>query len=90
MPANKHTTFPALIFLPSIFLSALSGKKMGAKKIDAEGLFGSGEERKQVVVNLLMGDQSDEDRLEFAERVNPPESVEMLRQDLEAADRLES
>jgi hypothetical protein len=58
-------------------------------RIDAEGVFGSGEERKKVVVNLLMGDQSYEDRIEFAERVNPPESVNMLRQDLEAASRLQ-
>jgi hypothetical protein len=35
---------------------------------------------------LLMGDQSDEDRIGFAERVNPPESVKMLKQDLKAAD----
>jgi hypothetical protein len=58
------------------------------KRIDADGIFGSGEERKRVLVNLLMGDQSDEDRIGFAERVNPAESVKMLKQDLEAASRL--
>ncbi len=58
------------------------------KRIDAEGVFGRGDERKKVVINLLMGDQSDEDRIGFAERVNPPESVKMLKQDLDAASRL--
>jgi hypothetical protein len=65
----------------SCFASAL-------KSIDAEGIFGSGDQRKKVVANLLMGDQSDEDRIEFAARVNPSESVKMLKQDLEAASRL--
>lgn len=60
----------------------------GIKKIDAEGIFGRGEERKKVMVNLLMGDQSDEDRIEFAERVNPLESINMFKEDLEAARRL--
>jgi len=54
------------------------------RRIDAEGLFGSGDKRKRVVVNLLMGDQSDESRIEFAKRVNPPESVIMLIEDLDA------
>lgn len=60
----------------------------GLKRIEADGTFGRGEDRKKVVVNLLMGDQSDEDRIGFAERVNPPESVKMLKHDLEAANRL--
>jgi hypothetical protein len=58
------------------------------KRIDAHEVFGRGEERKKVVVNLLMGDQSDEDRIGFAESVNPAESVKMLKQDLEAVRRL--
>jgi hypothetical protein len=58
------------------------------RRIDTDGIFGRDAERKKVVVNLLMGDQSDEDRIGFAERVNPAESVEMLRQDLAAANRL--
>jgi hypothetical protein len=49
------------------------------RRIDAEGLFGSGDERKRVVVNLLMGER----RIEFARRVNPPESVKMLIEDLD-------
>jgi hypothetical protein len=58
------------------------------KRIDAEGAFGRDNERKNVVVNLLMGDQSDEDRIRFATQVNPPESLEMLKHDLEASRRL--
>lgn len=58
------------------------------QRIDADGIFGTGEKRKQVVVNLLLGDQSDQDRLEFAERVNPAEAVEMLKRDFEVATRL--
>lgn len=58
------------------------------KRIDAEGGFGRGEERSEIVLNLLMGDQSDEERIEFAERVNPPETVKMLKKDLDAAARL--
>lgn len=58
------------------------------KRIDAEGVFGRDEERKDVVVNLLMGDQSDEARLAFARRVNPPESVKMLERDLSNAAQL--
>lgn len=58
------------------------------KRIDAKSVFGNGNDRKRVVVNLLMGDQSDEDRLTFAERVNPSESVKMLKHNLEAASRL--
>ena len=58
------------------------------KKIDADGTFGRGDERSNVVASLLMGDQSDEDRIGFAERVNPFEAVLMLKQDLQAAGRL--
>jgi len=58
------------------------------KRIEEDGIFGRGEERKQLVVNLLMGDQSDEDRIGFAERVNPSESIKLLKEDLEAANRL--
>lgn len=58
------------------------------KRIDKEGIYGRGDERKKVVINLLMGDQSDEVRIGFAGQVNPPESVKMLKQDLHAASRL--
>ena len=54
------------------------------RRIDAEGVFGTGEERKKVVVNLLMGDESDEERLAFARRLNPPEAIQELKKDLTA------
>ena len=53
-------------------------------RIDAEGVFGIGDERRGIVVNLLMGDQDDWSRIEFAKRVNPLETVQMLIADLDA------
>ena len=41
------------------------------EELDAEGLFGRGEGRRAVVINLLKGDQDDEERLEWAKRLNP-------------------
>lgn len=58
------------------------------QRIGAEDVFGDGNERKRLVVNLLMGDQSDEDRIEFASRVNPHEAVDMLRRDLDAGNAI--
>ena len=54
------------------------------RRIDADGIFGIGNERKSIIVNLLMGDQDDQSRIKFAKRVNPPESVQMLIDDLAA------
>jgi hypothetical protein len=54
------------------------------RRIDAEGVFGRGEERKGMVVSLLMADQDDRSRIEFARRVNPAETVQMLIDDLDA------
>jgi len=54
------------------------------RRLDRDGIFGQGQERTQVVVNLLMGDQTHADRIEFARKVNPPESVQMLINDLAA------
>jgi Domain of unknown function (DUF4303) len=42
------------------------------QKLDADGIFGTGALREGIVVNLLKGDQSDEERLFFAKRLNPP------------------
>lgn len=60
------------------------------RRIDATGIFGQGDERDGVVVNLLMGDQSDEARIEFAHRVNPPQAVRMLIDDLAAQGELDA
>jgi Domain of unknown function (DUF4303) len=54
--------------LESTFVSAL-------RRLDAEGYFGSPEERTGLVLNLLKGDQSDEERLRFASLLNPPKLV---------------
>jgi hypothetical protein len=59
-------------------------------RIDQTGVFGTGLDRDDGVVNLLMEDQSDQERIEFARRVNRPESVQMLVDDLRALDRDES
>ena len=53
------------------------------KRMDAKGVFGKGEQRKQVVVNLLKGDQSLEERIYFAKMLNPPEAVEILTRDMD-------
>lgn len=41
-------------------------------ELDAEGLFGEGEDRERITIGLWMGDQSDEERLRWARMVNPP------------------
>ena len=41
------------------------------KQLDNEGIFGEGEKRNSAVINILMGDQSDEERLKFAKILNP-------------------
>ncbi len=62
--------------IENAFLNAL-------KRLDAKGVFGKGELRKKVVVNLLKGDQSYEERLEFAKKLNPPEAVEIFTKDMD-------
>jgi len=41
------------------------------KQLDDEGIFGEGEQRKSIVLNILMGDQSDEERMKYAKLLNP-------------------
>ncbi|MEQ1749873.1 MAG: hypothetical protein ABL974_10650, partial [Prosthecobacter sp.] len=60
------------------FLSAL-------RQFDSEGLVGTPAQRSGLVLNLLMGDQSDEDRLQFAALVNPPDVVSSFASDLAVA-----
>jgi hypothetical protein len=52
--------------------------------IDQSGVFGVEEEREGVVEALLMGDQAYEAIVEFAEKINPPPSMQMLNSDLYA------
>lgn len=57
------------------FLNAL-------QQLDSEGLMGTSEQRNGLVLNMLMGDQSDEDRLRLASFVNPPAVVVAFAADL--------
>jgi hypothetical protein len=41
------------------------------KQLDDEGVFGEGEQRSSIVLNILMGDQSDEERMKYAKLLNP-------------------
>jgi hypothetical protein len=41
------------------------------KQLDNEVIFGEGEKRNSAVINILMGDQSDQERLKFAKILNP-------------------
>lgn len=52
------------------------------QRIDADGVFGGTNERRNVLVNLLLGDQSDEERIRFARRLNSPAAVEAFIRDL--------
>ena len=51
-------------------------------KLDADGVF-AGLERDSFILNLLNGDQSYEERLERAEKVNPPSAFASYQQDLQ-------
>ncbi|GGV16150.1 hypothetical protein GCM10010182_41150 [Actinomadura cremea] len=55
-------------------------------RLDDEGFFGRGDDRAQVIVTVLQGDQSDRSRLENARRLNPPAAVERLARDLDVPD----
>lgn len=53
------------------------------RDLDREGFFGSGPKRAAVVVNVVApGDESEDGILERAARLNPPESLDQLRNDL--------
>jgi len=58
------------------------------RRLDAEGVFGTGPAREAVTLNLLMGDQSDEERFENAAEVNPPHIVARLAEETEAANKV--
>jgi hypothetical protein len=51
--------------------------------LDREGVFGSAETRSQMVVGIWSGDQSNEERIEFARALNPPAVVERFARELE-------
>ena len=55
----------------------------GLAALDREGEFGSGEARAQIVVGIWCGDQSNEERVEFARTLNPPAVVDRFARVLE-------
>ena len=52
------------------------------RQLDEEGVFGKGEYRKRTVLNIAMGDQSDESRIQFARLLNPPSVAERFAAEL--------
>jgi hypothetical protein len=52
------------------------------QQLDHEGAFGSGLERARIVLGIWKGDQSDEERIEFARRLNPQAVVERFAKEL--------
>jgi hypothetical protein len=55
----------------------------GLVALDREGAFGTGEARSRIVLGIWCGDQSDEERVEFARALNPPEVVDRFARELE-------
>ncbi len=45
------------------------------QKLAGEGIFGTNSSENGLVLNLLMGDQSDQERLQYASQINSPEIV---------------
>lgn len=56
------------------------------RELDREGLFGAGVEREALVVGVWYGDQSDEERVEYARALNPAPVAERFERELAAAD----
>jgi hypothetical protein len=54
------------------------------RRLDKEGLFGMGTVREHVVLNFLMGDQSEYEMLTYAAAVNPLPIVERYKTELQA------
>ena len=53
------------------------------KQMDSEKVFGTDFERARLVLGIWMGDQSDEDRIAYARRLNPPSIVNRFVKELE-------
>ena len=52
------------------------------KQLDAEGIFGSYEQRDAITLGVFMGDQSNEDRLKYVEQLNPQTVVDRFKQQI--------
>jgi hypothetical protein len=55
------------------------------KELDREGLFGIGAARELVIIVLLWGDQSDEDRLKYASQLNSESACKRFADEMHAA-----
>ena len=51
--------------------------------LDREGLFGSNAERMELVLGIWIGDQSDEERIDFARALNPPSVTARFARELD-------
>jgi hypothetical protein len=60
------------------------------RQLDREGLFGTGEQRQHIVVNLLMADQSREDMLNYAKALNSQSVLKRYETELDAAASIDS
>lgn len=56
------------------------------RDLDREGLFGAGVEREALVLGVWYGDQSDEERVEYARALNPGPVADRLARELAQAD----
>ncbi len=52
------------------------------KRLDSENLFGAGEQREAITLNILMGDQSDEEMQKYAKLLNPASVYERFCMEL--------
>jgi hypothetical protein len=52
------------------------------KRLDSENLFGEGEQREAITLNILMGDQSDEEMRKYAKLLNPASVYERFCMEL--------
>jgi len=57
------------------------------RQLDAEGVFGQGLERAQLVLGIWKGDQSDEERIEFASLLNPRAVAERFAREIADSSR---
>jgi hypothetical protein len=57
------------------------------QQLDREKLFGSDIERARLVLGVWMGDQSDDERITFARRLNPKSLVQRFAKELAAGNQ---
>lgn len=60
------------------------------KRLDESGAFGTKGEREVTIVNLLLGDQSEDHRLEYAARLNSTSQVKRLAEEFNEGHRADA